>query len=271
MLPSIADAITAETNADLKEAIESAVHRCEYALRPSRDKLQELQEEESDIFDANKNVLDYFHALAERHQKIYGEREKLSKRLPSNQLVNVIHNALLEEHDKESIFIDESYTAVKLAIAELREHRARRSKQAQETHEREAAVLEIQIAHLRNIAEIAGVPLDCPVFTAQYDFFMGKARVPFRLPPPASQTRSSFRPAKPRETINPLDNNEVNIKHGISNGISSRQKPNKGTGSAGEETLKRCDECNVALDSVHGDAQAVGAFMKASLHISTSY
>lgn len=166
ILPSITDVVTAETNKDLKEAIGSAIYRCDNALKLSHKKFREANEEKSALFESNKNVLGEFHELAEKHQHIYDEREKLFKRLPSNQVVNVVHNALLEEHEKENMLIEESFTAVKFAKADLQEKRARRVEQAQETHDGEVKALQMQIAHLRNIAEIAGVALDCPIFTA---------------------------------------------------------------------------------------------------------
>ncbi|KNG49383.1 hypothetical protein DDE82_002553 [Stemphylium lycopersici] len=137
ILPSITNVVAAETDKDLKEAIESAIHRCEHALKLSHKKFREANEEKSAMFESNKNVLGEFHELTEKHQHIYDEREKLLKRLPSNQVVNVVHNALLEEHEKENMLIEESFTAVKFAKADLQEKRARRVEQAQETHDGE--------------------------------------------------------------------------------------------------------------------------------------
>jgi len=91
---------------------------------------------------------------------ILGKRIALHVRLPTNQVVTSVHNALVEEDVKEMMLIADSFKAVKTKKADIRATLKARIEKAEEVYDGECAAWDQQMVCLRNMAELSGIELD---------------------------------------------------------------------------------------------------------------
>ncbi|KAI4608765.1 hypothetical protein J4E80_008970 [Alternaria sp. BMP 0032] len=114
----------AETYAHLPKPIRDNIHFCIQAIETSHSEYQDTIKTIHAAFDAQKVSLDEQHARAIAQEAAFEKREALYIRLPTNQAVNLVHNALLAEHAHERVLVADMFKAVKIGKADMRAARA---------------------------------------------------------------------------------------------------------------------------------------------------
>lgn len=129
----------------------------ETAVATIWEKCKEEEAKAHKAYNVEKATLDEAKDRLRAQESLFNERKKLLIRLPTNQAVIPIHNALLEEHTKERMLIADSFKAIKDGKADLREKTADRVSKVEETYRSEQDAHKRQIERLLRIAKIARI------------------------------------------------------------------------------------------------------------------
>ncbi|CAA9966463.1 hypothetical protein PTMSG1_09822 [Pyrenophora teres f. maculata] len=183
--PMTTGTLTIGRKAELIKFILEAMKDCETSVETGRKKCEEEIAKAHETYDLEKSSLDEAKERTKTQERIFNEREKLLIRLPTNQAVVPVHNALLEEHTKERILIADSFKAIKDGKANLRERTADRIGKAERTYTQDHGVHKKEIERFRVIARIAKIKvedkprcleatlaLSLPYFTSRHPFHM---------------------------------------------------------------------------------------------------
>ncbi|EFQ85605.1 hypothetical protein PTT_19419 [Pyrenophora teres f. teres 0-1] len=183
--PMTTGTLTIGRKAELTKFILEAMKDCETSVETGRKKCEEEIAKAHETYDLEKSSLDEAKEHTKTQERIFNEREKLLIRLPTNQAVVPVHNALLEEHTKERILIADSFKAIKDGKANLRERTADRIGKAERTYTQDHGVHKKEIERFRVIARIAKIKvedkprcleatfaLSLPYFTSRHPFHM---------------------------------------------------------------------------------------------------
>ncbi|KAH6858933.1 hypothetical protein BKA58DRAFT_50674 [Alternaria rosae] len=111
---------TAETYAHLPKPIRDNINFCIQAIQTSYSEYQDAIGTINTAFDAQKLSLDEQHARAKAQEAAFEKRKALCIGLPTNQVVNPVHNALLAEHAHERVLNADTFRAVKMGKVDMR-------------------------------------------------------------------------------------------------------------------------------------------------------
>ncbi|KAI4711198.1 hypothetical protein J4E89_003763 [Alternaria sp. Ai002NY15] len=142
----------AETYAHLPKPIHDNIHFCIQAIQTSHSEWKDAVKAIDNTFEAQRVSLEEQHALAKAQEVAFEKREATYIRLPTNQAVNLVHNALLTEHAHERVLIADMFRAVKIGKVDMRAARADGLKKAKEVHLRQRKTLSKLIEGLSGMA-----------------------------------------------------------------------------------------------------------------------
>lgn len=128
---------TAETYAHLPKPIRDNINSCIQVIQTSHSEYQYSINSITAAFDAQRTSLDEQHARAKAQEAAFEKREALYIRLPTNQVVNPVHNALLAEHAHERVLIADMFRAVKMGKVDMRAARVEGLAKAKEVYLRQ--------------------------------------------------------------------------------------------------------------------------------------
>ena len=151
---------TTEDRSQLAKTTKDGFAFCEKAKSDSDTKLNDETKDAHQSYNTEIESMNERHDQIKAHERIWIERTRIHAHLPTNPAVTSAHNALVEVDVKEGMLIAESFRAVKIAKAEIREKLDDRIEKARQVHDAECVALGQQIACLRDMAELSGVELD---------------------------------------------------------------------------------------------------------------
>ncbi|KAI2477172.1 hypothetical protein Ptr902_11245 [Pyrenophora tritici-repentis] len=137
-----------ENKDELAKLIACAIHNLEETMNTTIDKSREAKETHK----AERAIIDEARERTQHHNTIFKTRERLFFRLPRNQSVIPVHNALLKEHAKERMLIREAFTVAKAGKIDLREKKKAESTETEAMLSRHRKQIEL----LHRIAEYSG-------------------------------------------------------------------------------------------------------------------
>ncbi|KAI4930746.1 uncharacterized protein J4E92_004578 [Alternaria infectoria] len=142
----------AETYAHLPKPICDNIHFCIQAIQTSHSEWKDAINAINTAFEARRTSLEEEHGRAKAQEAAFEKREALYIRLPTNQAVNLVHNALLVEHAQERVLIADMFRAIKIGKVDMRAARADGLTKAKEVYLRQRKTFSKLIEGLSGMA-----------------------------------------------------------------------------------------------------------------------
>ncbi|KAI4921884.1 hypothetical protein J4E90_000312 [Alternaria incomplexa] len=143
----------AEAYAHLPMPMRDNIYFCIQAIQISHSEWKDAINAIDAAFEAQRLFLDEQHARVKAQEVAFEKREALYIRLPTNQAVNLVHNALLAEHAHDRVLITDMFRAVKMGKVDVRAARADGLAKAKEVYLRQLKAFKKLIEGLSGIAE----------------------------------------------------------------------------------------------------------------------
>ncbi|KAI4656013.1 hypothetical protein J4E93_000729 [Alternaria ventricosa] len=219
----------AETYAHLPKPNRDNVHFCIHAIETSHAEYQDTINTIDATFEAQRVSLDEQHSRTKAQEAAFEKREGLYIRLPTNQAVNLVHNALLVEHAQERVLIADMFRAVKIRKVDMRAARTDGLRKAKEVYLRQRKTLSKLI---EGLSDMAGNMKNERVVAERGARATGaSAAIRSPAPVPRSQSTAHARTIAPLPAIQIIDVTRLSAVRGF-NGMTSGPRYSPGTSVA---------------------------------------